>query len=316
MSDTTESRTAANPPPRRTGGWGIFATIMGLGFLGFGAAMIVVIAIKAGASAPGSPLRKGVFGVVGLWSFFLLVGLASLASGLSSITARLRLARLAAAHPGEPWYADFEWNPEGQRERVLRAIMGPLVGVGLVGIGLLPFNYGVFGRGGAPWAMVGILIVADLVVLAGAAWVGLRVLRKLRFGGAFIRYARFPFFMGERLDVRVGTRRPPPAGVIVTARLRVIEERLRTPISGPAMHDQYQIYLDETTVVFDGVSPEVSLTFPLPEGDYLGDRPPTELMAHRHMWETDRRWWELGLKAKMHGVDFDEDFVVPVYRRP
>jgi hypothetical protein len=315
VPDRTERSTFAISPPgpplhARSGLSGLLDLLGSVAFAIFGLAVLTAGVMymatglaKIATSAPGSPLRTHAWIFVGASSILPIAGLVFLALGLSSMAGRRRLARLAAAHPGEPWYGDYEWNPKGQRQRLLGAITDSLAGVGLVVLVASPFNYWAFGIGG-PGALVGLVIVVDLLVVARAASVGLRVLRKLRFGGAFIRYARFPFFLGERLEVCVGIRWPPPAGVPLTARLRFIKERFGSA-GGDITVSHYQTYVDERTVAFDGVSPEVTLTFPLPDGDYL-----TELAV------SQRCWWELRLDAKMHGAELDAHFVIPVYRRP
>jgi hypothetical protein len=315
VPDTTEHSTSAiSPPgpplPAQSGLAGVLNligsvafSIIGIVILTAGAALMATGLAKIAASAPGSPLRRDVWIFVGVYSILPVSGLAFLTIGLSSIAGQRRRARLAAAHPGEPWYGDFGWNPEGQRERLRGDITASLAAVGLVVLVVSPFNYWAFGLDG-PRALVGLVIVVDVLILARAVSVGLRATRRLRFGGAFIRYAQFPFFLGGQLDVRVGTRRPPPAGVPLTARLRFIKER-REIVAGHTTVSHDRTYRDEKTVAFDGVSPEVTLTFPLPDGDYL-----TELSAY------ERRWWELHLDAKTRGLELDADFVVPVYRRP
>ena len=115
---------------------------------------------------------------------------------------------------------------------------------------------------------------------------------------AWIRFERFPFFLGETADLRVGLegRHDPAEKVAVT--LRFVREKwehrggkTRTPVC-------YQHWADTREVSLqDG---EVRVSFELPEGDEV-----TRLADHA------ASYWELEVARATRRCRF----LVPVYRR-
>jgi hypothetical protein len=127
-------------------------------------------------------------------------------------------------------------------------------------------------------------------------------IRKHRHGGVYIRYARFPFFLGDSIDVRVETHNPLPSGLPVQATLRFIKERLAGGRGD--QHEYFETYSDEKAATSHPGG--IDVRFPLPAGDY-----------ETALSETNRRFWQVRLRANIEGDHFDESFVLPVYtRRP
>ena len=300
MPDTTERQIAIDPPEKRTGGLGML--VFGLVFCAAGIGLLIALLRAIEASPPASPTRSKTYLPIGFCSIFILIGFMVALQGAWRVAAQLRLARRAAAHPGEPWYADYAWNAEGQREHPLRAIGGMLVAVLVVLLMMSPFHYWLI-AGSAPaglWILVGIV---DAVLLAALGYVGLRVLRKIRYGTSFIRYERFPFFLGEHLDVRVGAGRPIPAGVPIIATLRFVEERLRTYGNTPGV-TFHQLWAEQKTLDSGSYEPRqgIRVEFLLPTSGYA-----TTMSA------LYPRFWQLWMHADMPGADYDESFFLPIY---
>ena len=302
MPDTVERRIAVTPPDRPRGG--VFFLAFGVVFAAMGTALLMSLLGSIRDSPPGSPLRQKTWLPIGFCSIFIIVGLVAALQGAVRVAARARRKRLAAAHPGEPWYSDYPWKPEGERERPMKAIGGMLVFLFVVSVMMSPFHYWLFAAGGpAPlWILVGLV---DALLLAALGYVGLRVVRKIRYGRSFIRYERFPFFLGEHLDVRVGAGRPLPPAAPITATLRFVEERLRVPGNTPGT-TYYQLWAEQKTLDSSGYDPRqgIRVEFSLPAGDYVDAL--SALYA---------RFWQLQMHADVPGADYDESFFLPVYRR-
>lgn len=305
MPDITEHQIGIEPPnpPTRAPVYII------AGYILFGLALISMSLVLqrsftkyAEAQPAGSPNRDTTLPTA-LDAVFFVFGVCVAGVGSINLATRLRNQRIAAAHPGETWYADFPWKPEGERERPIAAIGGYVLGFFMVAVLAAPFNTWAFGAG-APAGLVVLVVIADLVFLTGFAFVALRVARKIRYGAAFIRYERFPFFLGQRLDVRVGAGRPLPAGAPVTVTLRFIEERLGR-VGFRSRNTFHQLYADEKKIDPAGALPRegMVLSFPLPAGEYA-----TAISAPY------MRFWQIHLHASASGADYDETFLVPVYR--
>jgi hypothetical protein len=270
------------------------------------------------AAPPESPVRRDTELPIGLCVLFIVIGVLIFFRGAWMIVGRWRAGRLAAAHPGEPWFADFPWQPEGWRERPLAAVGGLLFALLLPVLLALPFNYWMFAwmfaggpaeaHGGARFGGVlffALLVLVDLGFVAMFAFIALRIARKLRYGGSFILYDRFPFFLGGRLDVRVGSAKLPPTGVPITATLRFFEERFVSAGFG-SVPTYHALYADEQVLDSMGLTEgSLRLSFPLPTGDYA-----SALSGIR------QRFWYLDLHATTGGADFRESLLVPIYDQP
>jgi hypothetical protein len=244
---------------------------------------------------------------------FGLVGLLMIVHGLRGLRRRAGVARRRAAHPGQPWLWDYEWDRSGAsddtRRRLWRAIF---VSVFFVAF-LLPFNWigfampDVSGRG--LWmAIVGLFDLVTVAVIGRAVYL---LLRYLKYGTSTVSFDTFPFFLGDELAVRFEGSGRGEIFDRMTATLRCVEERYETRGSGKNRSQRvvcYEVYADAQNVEgararWEGLR-GLALRFPLPEEEQptrLGERPP--------------RYWELEVKAEVPGVDYKGTFLVPVYAK-
>ena len=128
----------------------------------------------------------------------------------------------------------------------------------------------------------------------------------MKYGAACIAYDRFPFFLGEPLDVRLGCRGGLDRFEKLTVTVRFMKVK-REQNGSSTDNVCYQHWAE--ALVFDasllrGVR-ELPISVPLPRGDYgtwlSGDAP---------------RYWEFEAKGDGPGIDFLARFLLPVYGRP
>ena len=261
---------------------------------------------------PGGPedfvtvLAGIVFGVV-----FVTMGLWLVAFGLLGLRRRRRIRQGQSKRPDEPWRWDHPWDESGIRDDARRR---PIAwGLRLVSLALflVPFNALVFSDELPWWGRLGFGLVTGVFDLL-ALYVLYRLVRSLvqliRYGSGGLRYARFPFYLGETLDVTLRSARELPSGTL-SATLRLVLERYenrgtRTDASPTAV--AYALYSGEETVAVPagvaGRALGVSLSFRLPE-----DLPSTDLTGLPLIY------WEL--EVNVPGTDYEATFLVPVYSR-
>jgi hypothetical protein len=295
---TRRPATGATPPPRarKDNAWtGLF----GIPFIVFGIAMPFAMLPKMMGDTRGD-VRVAIAILLVMAALFVGMGLAFVLSGVAVVRARRRSDALANAHPGEPWYRDFEWVAEGQKERPRVDLLGRFAGIVVVCLIAALVSFWAFTVSETSLSKV-IAAAVDLFALWAVITIVTDGVRKLRHRGVSIRYARFPFFLGDSVDVRVETHNPLPPGLPVKATLRFILER---SVDGTANQPEYfETYSDEKPAFTDPGG--IAVRFPLPDGDY-----------ETALSETNRRFWQVRLKAELVGDHFDERFVIPVYRRP
>jgi hypothetical protein len=299
MPDVTRrTATDVTPPPRARKG-NAWTGLFGIPFIIFGIAMPFAMLPKMMGDTRGD-VRFAIAILLVMAALFVGMGLAFVLSGVAVARARRRRDALANAHPGEPWYRDFEWVAEGQKERPRADLVGRFVGIVVICLIAALVNFWAFTMSETPLGKV-IAVAVDLFALWAVVTIATGGARKLRHGGVFIQYARFPFFLGDSIDVRVETHNPLPSGLPAKATLRFILER---SVGGTANQPEYfETYSDEKPAFTDPAG--ITVRFPLPDGDY-----------ETALSETNRRFWQVRLKAELEGDHFDESFVIPVYRRP
>jgi len=242
--------------------------------------------------------------IYGFAALFVVSGLLLWWVGLRAVTLRLRFERRARQHPEEPWCGDRAWNPKGDRERPFSSAITGLCGFAFLVLFLAPFNWWMSAD---PW-IPGIVIVAffDLLPLGYLAYWLYTVGRSMKYGAARITFDRFPFFLGETMDVRLACRGRLDRFRKLSVTVRFI--KVKREQSGSSsdnvcyQHWAEQLVFDES--LLRGVR-ELPISVPLPDGDYgtwlSGDSP---------------RYWEFEAKGEGPGIDFLARFLLPVYERP
>lgn len=240
--------------------------------------------------------------------FLVLLGAGLLATGVRDKRRQARAARLAALHPGEPWFSDWAWDPRGALAESEWG-GGSILIVAFVLLIMAPFN--------VLWLTVLdpqaertlrlfslMVLIPDFFLYLVLKAVIVVVRDRLRYGRARLRYAAFPFHLGEALDVRLTA--PMFAGQEnVTATLRCIDERMMSSRNsrGGTVESVAPFQVHQVRQVLPGRfgGRDVWVSLPLPEG------PPTELRRQ------PPRYWELEIAGDTPGDAVR--FLVPVYAR-
>jgi hypothetical protein len=259
---------------------------------------LLAMAVQAGADTGGS----GPWILAGVGVVVACAGLLLETRGLRAIRRALRRKRILGAHPNEPWLAD-DWNPRGLRERPLGPALTTLALLGLLAAVLAPFNWMAWRQPALVKAVVGLF---DFGLLAGlGAWV-YKVVQSVKYGTVGARFERFPFFLGETLDLglncRGGFERLETLAVTLR-HIHVVSERVQR--SQRAVHYQHWAETQRFDGTILGRGGELRISFPLPSGDY-GTR----------LDEEQPRYWELELTGQAPGVDLAARLPVPVYAPP
>lgn len=306
MPDTHVVRLPGHPVLSETAasvGQGGCMMAFGLPFVAAGAYLAWVTNVHPEQLFFSGPVMPVPF-IYGLASLFVVAGLLLWWIALRAIAVRSSRERRRRRHPQEPWLGDRAWNRKGDRERPFAGAIQGLFGVAFLVLFLTPFHWWMSAD---PW-IPGILILAlfDSFLLAALAYWLYTVGRSIKYGAARIAYDRFPFFLGEALDVRLGCRGRLDRFDKLTATVRFIEvKRERRGNRNDLVCYQHwaEQLAFEPRLLRD--VPVLPISLPLPTGDYetrlSGDAP---------------RYWEIEAKGEAPGIDFLARFLLPVYSRP
>lgn len=264
--------------------------------------------------------------VVAMWvdEIRLLVAMlpiAVLAAGAVSVHAvhrvrqDMKMRRLRAAHPKEPWRWDHTWDERGTRDDTASdAAHATAAGV-VLAVAAVPANTisvsALVGGDTLRWvlAVPFVAVALALDVMAACLFVsGARLTaRRLRYGGGIALFEGFPFRRGDRLRLHVEAPRALPRHALVTATLRCVQERHVTPDTAddsPTLRC-FEVYRDSAPAErFDAGSGvrALRLTFRIPS-----DVPASDLAS------SPCRYWEVDVEAGTDGVEYAARFLVPVY---
>ena len=201
-------------------------------------------------------------------------------------------------HPDDWWLGDADWDDSGTSSED-SVFMIWFFGVLFIGFGVasLLMIEGLWGK-----------IFGLLNTLGGASilYVAARYTRqRLKYGPTRLEFRRFPFLLGDTLDVRLLQTRPVD-GTKVECKLCCLE---RTPakssnnITGSAVRE---MYVETQSIEVTGDPgrnwEDLAISFALPTEDLT-----------THLRQNYPRYWVLKLHAETTGVDFGATFLVPVY---
>lgn len=275
---------------------GVFITLLGTGVVSLPRARIPderAVVVVAGS----------LFGMAGLWL---------VTHGVGGMLRHRRAAAMAVKFPDAPWRYDRTWRRDGENARRWKALARPALGTFFFGaFAAVPATLG-FGQPGAPSIFRIVAVVMIGLTMLPAWQLVRRVLQTLRYGRTYVRWDKFPEFVGETVTLRFGVTRSEPDFGRLVLRLRCVEEAYELTSSGRnrsqtvvcyALHEEERVLTQARDLPRPNVDAVAHFTLPagLPGNDLLA-RP--------------GRWWELEVEGEAHGLDYRERFLLPVYVRP
>jgi hypothetical protein len=283
-----------------------FLIVFGLFFLAFG----LFAASTFFLSASGQTQGNGWIGLL-VGAIFTLVG-----GGIvyGAIYANRKLQEKVAAeqsNPESPWLWRKDWASSMAESRNRNSAIGlwlAAIVVNTITFTVAASNLPKLWRGSDPKAFVPLLFCVAGLILAGAA---IRAsIRRKRFGHTCFQFASLPFSPGQSLKGTIHLRFNTDARHGIDLRLCCV--RQVTTGSGKN-RSTYETVLWQA----DKNVPQVSL-MPGPMGDAIipvDFSIPSDAYESNQDQPSDQVLWLLHAQADVPGVDYSDDFEVPVFRR-
>lgn len=279
------------------------SVLFGLPFISAGAliALVSVGRIPARKYAPDGLLAA-------IAAIFIGGGLVFLVHGIRDLRRRAIWRQQSAARPGEPWLADYAWHRDGVAFFPLDEMLQRL----LAALGWT-FVLTLMGWLGARepdgWPIWAALSFFSLCCLLLWAWWAASVLELRRYGSSYLKFSEFPFRLGGELHARLSVPRNLSRILQLSVTLRCIQEQYVTRGSGSQQtvsiicYERYKdvILMNASQLAWFGRG-EVPIEFPLPAeqaGTELSAAPPT--------------YWEIEVRGRARGADYEAFFLVPIY---
>lgn len=243
-------------------------------------------------------------------AIFAVPGLGLILHGIFGMRRAAKVRAIRAQFIGEPWRADYAWHEHGIGDTQARGVFQMLYAALFMVLFAAPFNILAYESGNG-WVMALVSVCVNLFVAVFALSFVYRLARWMKYGSGRVRFGRFPFYLGEKIDLAYVPARGLHGVGHMTCTLRCIREVYEVRKTSDGRQEQvvaYETYGDvkevDGSALGDGFDRSLTLSFNAPTGGEptrLSDRPAV--------------YWELEVSAKTRGVDLNSRFLVPVYGR-
>ncbi len=282
----------------------------------FGATFIVtgIVLMLVGLGLLSVQLRGADEWLLAVFGYALLsAGLYVLRQSVEQGSRLRRKRHMLQSRPGEPWLADYVWDPERMSGTFESSTWSYLIGTAfLVGLAA-PFHWGAFvaKSGSVVWGYAAAAGVIDLLVLLAAYSTYGVISRERRFGPTSVRWHTFPLRRGEPIILEWQAGAQFPLSSNLSATIQLVEEFFRVSGTGKNRRSHLEfncLYEQGLTMVTDTAGGLYQMNFTLPE-----NLPPTYLSADTQGEELPRYYLlTIRLNEPAHET-FKEFYLLPVY---
>jgi len=289
--------------PSRAGAIVLF--VFGLPFFAFG----TFASFAFFTSAPSvhnntHPVAGGIFA-----SVFAMIGAAILVGAVAGYRSEKRDAEVKDRNPDAPWLWRKDWAESRALSNHRNTIYGWWIGTVLLSMLFVPMaaiNLPPLLRSSDPKAflLLGFCLIPT-IVLVGA----LRAtIRRETYGNTYFEFASLPFSPGKRLSGQIHLRLDRAAEHGIDLRLSSIRRivtgsgKSESTSEVPLWHQQKN--LPQQSLITGPLGTSIPVDFEIPEDAY----------ETNHEVPRDQLLWVLHAQADVPGVDYKDDFEVPVFR--
>lgn len=285
-------------------GAAIILTLFGLPFLGGGLAFIYTQLLSRGDFNTFDTFTGIMFGLV-----FVLIGGGLIYAAFRGYGLLKQQAAREESNPLSPWLWRLDWTSRRAESQNKKSEIASWVFAILCNLITLPFLFRMvpnFARNGDPrvFLLLGFnLFGVILIVKASRA-----TIRHQRFGDAYFEFDALPFSPGERVGGRIHLKFDTRAEHGIDLRLSCV----RKLVSGSGDNrstNQIVLWQAEHNVPAGAVEPG-----PLGRAIPVDFSPPADSLVTDHDNPSDQILWLLHAQADVPGVDYSDDFEIPVFR--
>jgi len=289
---------------RPSKGAAVFLTLFGLPFLGAGLAFIYQQLVASGNQSAFQRVAASLFG-----SVFAFIGGGLIYAALRGYGLLKQQAALEEASPLSPWLWRTDWAARRAESLNEKSAVVLWVLAVLCNLVTLPFLLGMaqqFERSRNPviFLLLGFnLIGAILIVKAARASI-----RRRRFGETYFEFDTLPFSTGERVRGRIHLQFDARAEHGIDLRLSCV----RKVVSGSGENsttNQIILWQSDQNVPSGALAPG-----PLGSAIPVDFSIPADTAITNHDNPRDQILWLLHAQADVPGVDYSDDFEIPVFR--
>jgi hypothetical protein len=281
-----------------------FLTLFGLPFLGGGLAFIYIQLLSRGNFN-----TFDVFTGIMLGSVFVFIGGGLIYAAFRGYGLLKQQAAREESNPRSPWLWRLDWASRRAESQNKKSEITTWVFAILCNLITLPFLFRMvpnFTRNADPrvFLLLGFNLFGVILIVKALR----ATIRHRRFGDAYFEFDALPFSPGERVGGRIHLKFDTRAEHGIDLRLSC----LRTFVSGSGDHrgtNQIVLWQAEQNVPAGAVEPG-----PLGRAIPVDFSPPADSLVTDHDNPSDQVLWLLHAQADVPGVDYSDDFEIPVFR--
>jgi hypothetical protein len=282
----------------------VAVSVFGLPFLGMG-----LFAAYTFLNAPNQPLPARIGGAI-FASVFAMIGGGLIFGSLYGYSLQKEKARQESANPASPWLWRQDWAARRVESKNKSSVIGWWVGAFLVNMLSLPLSLGSISKGLSTQDPTYIVPAAfglvGLLVLFGAIRATIRL---ERFGKTYFEMASLPFSPGSRVagaihihldtDVRHGV----DLKLWCTRTVVTGSGKERSTHKMPLWEESKNI--PTTSLVHGPLDTVIPVEFTIP----------SDALQTDHDNPNDQIQWWLNVKADVPGVNYSDEYELPVFRQ-
>ena len=281
-----------------------YLTLFGLPFLGAGLAFIYAQLVSRGNFKTYDVVAAVLFGLV-----FVFMGASLIYAAIRGYGLMKQQAAREEAHPLSPWLWRADWamrraESQNKKSEILFWVLAILCNMIT-----LPFLFSMvpnFIRSGDPrvFLLLGFNLLGAILIVKAAR----TTMRHRRFGDTYFEFDSLPFSPGERLSGRIHLRFDARAEQGIDLRLSCV--RKISSGSGDSRSTSQVVFWQADKNVPAGAAGPGPLGRAIP----VDFSPPADSLFTNHDNPDDQVLWLLHAQADVPGVDYSDDFEIPVFR--
>jgi hypothetical protein len=282
----------------------VVLTLFALPFLGGGLFFLFAQFASGQNSKSGDPIVGAAIAL-----FFVFIGAGLILASTKGYALLKKQAALQEANPSSPWLWRTDWAARQAQSQSQKSYIGAWVLAALGNLFLFPFMFGMIPQmlhHSDPRAIIVLGFCSLGVVLIVRA---IRAtVRHDRFGNSYFELDSLPFSFGERASGRIHLRFDTQATHGIDLRLSCVR-RVTTGSGNNRSTSNITLWQADKNVPSGAVGPG-----PLGRAIPVDFELPAEGLATDHNNSSDQILWLLHAQADVPGVDYSDDFELPVFR--
>lgn len=279
--------------------------LFGLPFFAFGAFASFAFFTSAPSVHDNThPVAGGIFA-----SVFAMIGAALMVGAVAGYRRQKRDAQVKDANPDAPWLWRNDWAESRALSNQRNTIYGWWIGTVLLSMLFVPMaaiNLPPLLRRSDPTAflLLGLCLIPAILLLGAVR----ATIRRETYGKTYFEFASLPFSPGKRVSGQIHLRLDKPGEHGIDLRLSSIRRIVTGSGKDESTSDvplwQQQKNLPPQSLIIGPLGSSIPVDFEIPEDAY----------ETNHDVPRDQVLWMLHAEADVPGVDYKDDFEVPVFR--